>query len=48
MERQCPVCYDYIEYNDGVAYCFLCDEVYVDSDQEDANDFLVEIDDLPF
>ena len=26
-QEQCPVCYNYIEFEDGVAYCFMCDEV---------------------
>lgn len=30
--EQCPVCYNYIEFEDGAAYCFMCDEVYQETD----------------
>ena len=27
-QEQCPVCYNYIEFEDGVAYCFMGDAVF--------------------
>lgn len=32
IQQQCPSCYDYITFVDGVAYCVLCDEVYTEDE----------------
>lgn len=29
-QQQCPSCYDYITFMEGVAYCVLCNEVYTE------------------
>lgn len=46
--EQCAVCYHTIEFEDGVAYCFFCDEIYVDPQYEDDDIAKDEIDDYPF
>ncbi|MFY3790749.1 hypothetical protein ACOQFO_03415 [Ureibacillus sp. MALMAid1270] len=33
-EKQCPVCYCYIEVEDGAGYCIICDEVVYEEDGE--------------
>ena len=40
-EKQCPVCYSYIEIEDGAGYCIMCDEVIYETDGELASDLLV-------
>ena len=39
-QEQCPVCYNYIEFEDGVAYCFMCDEIFHETDDGLESDLL--------
>lgn len=39
-QEQCPVCCKYIEFEDGVAYCFMCDEVFRETDDGFESDLL--------
>lgn len=39
-QEQCPVCYNYIEFEDGAAYCFMCDEVYTETEDGLESDLL--------
>lgn len=32
-EAQCPVCYSYIELEDGAGYCIMCEEVVFETDE---------------
>ena len=44
---QCPLCYSYIELEDGSGYCILCEEVIYKSDEEITSDLLEQLD-MPF
>lgn len=39
-QEQCPVYYNDIEFEDGVAYCFMCDEVFRETDDGVESDLL--------
>lgn len=39
-EKQCPVCYSFLEIEDGAGYCFMCDEVIYESEEGLSSDLL--------
>ena len=46
MNQQCPTCSSYIDIQEGVGYCILCDEIVARQEEEMTND-LIDINDLP-
>lgn len=46
-QDQCPVCYNYIEYEEGVAYCFICDAYFHKIDDEVESELLDFINEQP-
>lgn len=39
-QEQCPVCYNYIEFEGSVAYCFMCDAVFYETEGVVESDLL--------
>lgn len=39
-EKQCPVCYSYIEIADGAGYCIMCEEVIYEVEEGLSSDLL--------
>lgn len=46
-QEQCPVCYNYIEFEDGVAYCFMCDAVFNETEDGLESELLDSINNQP-
>ena len=42
-QKQCPVCYSYIEMEDGAGYCIMCEEVIYETDEGLESDLLKSI-----
>lgn len=47
-QNQCPSCHDFIEFDQGCAYIFLCDEIYSKSASEGYYELYDEIDNYLF
>ena len=42
-EAQCPVCYSYIEMEDGAGYCIMCEDVVYETDEGLSSDLVEKI-----
>ena len=46
-QEQCPVCYNYIEIEDGAGYCIMCEEVIYETEDGLDSDLLQWINNQP-
>ena len=42
-EEQCPVCYSYIEIDEGAGYCIMCETVVYETEDGLSSDLLEKI-----